>query len=726
VNDATVTPLLEANIAEIDKHLDRLFRRARKEYVEGLCEIRCLDPAEQRGALTQMFQLDKTDLEAAAHWAAEKNREGWNVYVGVNPRKPKTTRSKAARAEDVEISFFHFADSDDAATSARIKNGTLPYSFVVITGTQPEIRIQTYWELEDACRNLTTWSQVQRAIHGTFASDEIHDPPRIMRLAGTVSIPTAKKLNRGYKTELTSIRTVYAGEEREPIPAASLLAAFPPSAALPADTTVAAAVALPVAPASPPPGGLNLPTGAGLNVDEAVLQALSGNHWHDNVRNLIASWAMRNLSNTEIILLGRSLRLPGYSEEQTDREVGVMLKGARDKWNIANPAPQALDPQPAGTALAASALGRIDIGKISRRQWVLGTRYIAGFITNTIAPGGVGKSTLTIQEGVEIHTGRNITGQGVLRTGPIWIMNNEDPLDELHRRIAAICLHFDIPWPETMFVNSGVDRRLVVAKQLNGSVVATPDVEAVIKEIGEHGIIGLIVDPFVRCHMVNENDNAAIDFVAQQFAKICAATGCFASLVHHSRKAPPSGFAEPKDGDQDSARGASALVSASRAAHTLGTMSASEAKSLGIDDKERRYLVRLDEAKGSMAPPAEGAKWFKKKSVRLPNGEGLEPGDDVGVLEPWEPPPPVPLQMTTAREILEEVKKRWDARSPFTRLRNSEERVTLKSYIEKNYPQHARDATGIIADWERNEIVRYDEYNSNAKKSGERFLKNPG
>jgi hypothetical protein len=727
VNDATVTPLLEPSLSDIDKHLDRLFRRARTEYREGLCEIRCLDPAEARPPICQMFQLDPVDLESAARWAAEKNRDGWNVYVGVNPRKPKTVRNKAAKTDDIEIAFFQFADADDEDTSIKLRDGALAYTFAVTTGTEPSRRIQAYWELEEPTRNLRTWTQVQQSIKTLFDSDDVVDPPRIMRLAGTVSIPSAKKLHRGYRTELTSIRTVYAGEEREPIAAASLLAAFPPSAALPADTTVAAAVAFPAAPAPPPPGGLNLPVGGpALNVDEAILQARSDNHWHDNVRNLIASWVARFWSNDEIKLAAHSLRLPGYTEEQTDREIEVMLKGARQKFNIANPAPAPLDPQPAVTVLSASPLGRIDIGKIARRQWVLGDRYIQGFVTLTIAPGGAGKSTLTLEEGVEIHTGRNITGQGVRKTGPMWIINNEDPMDELHRRIAAICLHFDIPWPETMFVNSGVDRRLVVAKQLNGATVATPDVEALIKFIWEHGIIGLIVDPFVRCHMVNENDNAAIDFVAQQFAKICVATGCFVSLVHHSRKAPSSSFGEPKEGDADSARGASALASSSRAAHTLATMSENEAKRLGVDpEKERRWLVRLDDAKGSMSPPAEGARWFKKKSVRLPNGDGLEPGDNVGVLEPWEPPPPVPLQMATAIEILNEVKRRWDKKKPFTKDRTTDDRVTLKSYIESGYPQHARDATGIIADWERNDIVVYETYNRSEKKKGWQFLKYP-
>src|SRR5690606_24837136 len=83
--------------------------------------------------------------------------------------------------------------------------------------------------------------------------------------------------------------------------------------------------------------------------------------------------------------------------------------------------------------------------RIPARQWLLGRRLLRKFITLTVAPGGSGKSMLTMEEMVAVATGLPITRAEVHIKGPAWIYNNEDPLDELQRRIAAICIHHGIP-----------------------------------------------------------------------------------------------------------------------------------------------------------------------------------------------------------------------------------------------------------------------------------------
>jgi RecA-family ATPase len=284
--------------------------------------------------------------------------------------------------------------------------------------------------------------------------------------------------------------------------------------------------------------------------------------------------------------------------------------------------------------LAPKPLGLLNFSAIPTRKWLLGTRFVRGFITLTIAPGGVGKSTLSLQESIAINTGREITGERVYERCPTWIYNNEDPNDELHRRIAGICIKYGIPIEDIadgVYLNSGVDRRLIVAQEANGVVIATPDVDALAWHIKKREIGLLTVDPFVRCHRVNENSNDQIDFVAEQFSRIAGNTGCAINLVHHLRK-PPSGSSEGHAGNADSARGAGSLVSAARAAHTLATMSQTDAKKLGIDEEEARFFVRLDDAKANLAPPGAHTVWYKRESVKLPNGSGLSDADSVGVL----------------------------------------------------------------------------------------------
>jgi hypothetical protein len=279
----------------------------------------------------------------------------------------------------------------------------------------------------------------------------------------------------------------------------------------------------------------------------------------------------------------------------------------------------------------------LDFTTIRPRQWLLGTRFLCGATTLTIAPGGLGKSTLSLEEAVSIATGREFLEMRVHRKGRVWVYNNEDPIDELHRRIAAICIKFNIPIgeiAEEVFLNSGLDRRLVVAQEVaSGVVVATPDVPSLIEHIRENNIRLLVIDPFVRAHRVNENSNDAIDFVAEQFTKIAIATGCAINLVHHTRK-PPQGQSEGHAGNADSARGASSLISAARIAHTLMTMSGKDAERLGVPADESRLYVRLDDAKANFSAPTDRTVWFKREGVLLPNASSplAQDADRVGVL----------------------------------------------------------------------------------------------
>jgi hypothetical protein len=90
-------------------------------------------------------------------------------------------------------------------------------------------------------------------------------------------------------------------------------------------------------------------------------------------------------------------------------------------------------------------------------------------------------------------------------------MQLEDPMEEMQRRIQATCLHYGIGPDELgdrLFADSRRDREVIVAGEVQGGVMAVPlDVEAIKDSIRERGIEVLIVDPYVACHQVSENDN---------------------------------------------------------------------------------------------------------------------------------------------------------------------------------------------------------------------------
>ena len=183
------------------------------------------------------------------------------------------------------------------------------------------------------------------------------------------------------------------------------------------------------------------------------------------------------------------------------------------------------------------------------RQWLYGWHLIRRFVSATIAPGGVGKSSLIIADALAMVTGRKLVGTKPKGRFRVWLWNGEDPLEEIQRRVVAACLRYSIKPADQdgLFVDSGRDQPIIIAQQDRGGfTIAVPVVEAVIAAIRERGIDVMVIDPFVSSHRVSENDNGAIDAVAKTWADIANVTGCAVELVHHSRPRPVEPRSQPK------------------------------------------------------------------------------------------------------------------------------------------------------------------------------------
>jgi hypothetical protein len=267
---------------------------------------------------------------------------------------------------------------------------------------------------------------------------------------------------------------------------------------------------------------------------------------------------------------------------------------------------------------------------IPLRRWIYGRHYIRRFVSTTVAPGGVGKSSLGIVEALAITTGRDLLGVQPDERTNVWLWNGEDPLEELQRRIMAAALHFGIsPYDvkNRLFVNSGRDTEIVIAEQTSsGTVVCGPVVEAVTRTIKENRIGLVIIDPFVSSHRVTENDNNAIDRVAKTWARIADETGCAVELVHHARKT------NGNEVSVEDGRGAVALLAAARSARVLNPMTEDEAAKANVEN--RRLHFRVDSGKANLAP-IDKATWHKLASVALGNGPLGADGDYIGVVTSW-------------------------------------------------------------------------------------------
>ncbi|HEX6011575.1 MAG TPA: helicase RepA family protein, partial [Geminicoccaceae bacterium] len=375
----------------------------------------------------------------------------------------------------------------------------------------------------------------------------------------------------------------------------------------------------------------------GVSVAACLAKVRGGDRWHDHLVRLTGHWISRGWSDAEILTLAESLTLPGYGVAETRREVARMVEGARRKWRLPDPEPR-LDDRPP-LPLEPRWVEHLPAALLPRRRWLLGRTLLRGQLTLRVAPGGVGKSTLALEEAVAVATGRGLTGEPVHETAPAWVYNNEDDGDEMRRRLAAILQRWDVPLGELrgrLAMNSGADRPLLVAKaDRAGNVVRLPDVDGCIEHVQRHAIGLLVVDPFAETHEVGENSNEQIRAVAAMFRDIARQGPCAVMLVHHTAK-PPQGGSDGHAGNMNAAGGASALVGVARVVQTLFGMCRRDAEEVGLAEEERHRLVRLDDAKANLGPPGGATRWFRREAVAIGNG------DEVGVLVPAELAPTDP------------------------------------------------------------------------------------
>ncbi|WP_082173647.1 AAA family ATPase [Methylobacterium platani] len=282
-----------------------------------------------------------------------------------------------------------------------------------------------------------------------------------------------------------------------------------------------------------------------------------------------------------------------------------------------------------------------DPASIPPRQWLYGQHLIRRFISMTVAPGGLGKSSLVLVEALALATGRPLLGITPPARCRVWVWNGEDPLEEVERRVAAICLHYGISREEIegwLFLDSGRDSEIILARTTRaGTHLAVPVVEALTHTILENAIDVVFLDPFVSTHQVTENDNGAVDVVASAINRIAEETGAAFDLVHHVRKGQGSaGEHTVEDG-----RGAGALLAKARSARVLNQMTKEEAERAGVD--QRRRYFRVDNGKANLAQPPERGSWFHLASISLGNGPEslLALSDHVAVVEPWSWPDPL-------------------------------------------------------------------------------------
>lgn len=202
--------------------------------------------------------------------------------------------------------------------------------------------------------------------------------------------------------------------------------------------------------------------------------------------------------------------------------------------------------------------------EVRQPEWIIpGLR--AGQVALVTAPGGTGKSFLLLEIAMSVASGRTlIPGLEVRQAGKVCLLNFEDDNLDIRQRGNAILRHFlDLdPSPEYLYVASMSGHTLSL---LDGRGEINDEDVKWLKEQCQ-GMRLLILDPLSHLHTADENSASQMSKLVQVLKGIGGETGTGIMISHHTGKAA----ALNGQGDlQQSARGSSALVDASRIVMTL-------------------------------------------------------------------------------------------------------------------------------------------------------------
>jgi RecA-family ATPase len=218
-----------------------------------------------------------------------------------------------------------------------------------------------------------------------------------------------------------------------------------------------------------------------------------------------------------------------------------------------------------------------------------------------------------LQFAVMVANGNRWAHWEARKRGRVLLLNAEDDQMEIQRRLHGISQVQDRPEPGWLFTANL--RNLVLLAQTDGKPTETPLYDALLSKAREVEAALIVIDPLVETHAgLDENSNGDMMRVMEALRALARDTGAAVLAVHHGRKNMAAG-------EQDSARGGSALVNAARCVVTLVPLEQSQATLLPKDEQKDFWRYQhVTSAKQNYAP-REGDKWLRTESFAHPNGE---------------------------------------------------------------------------------------------------------
>ena len=265
------------------------------------------------------------------------------------------------------------------------------------------------------------------------------------------------------------------------------------------------------------------------------------NEWHNNMIRNVGSYVAKGLSDEEIQTIASSYTRPGYTAEETKREVQKAIDGARAKGFLKKSPAQELYRDTAAEPL----LRPIFEGNMSRSSFLVDGLIEDETISLLFGAPASGKSFIAMNIACSVASGLPFFEQEVKRGSVIYVAG--EGARGLRKRAYAWCQNTGFEWGELSVLLS---ERSVSILDTSELLKLKDDID---KNIPKHGKPALIIVDTLNRNFGGGDENSNADMgrfikALEHFQKLYS---CNILIVHHSGHS-----------DAGRVRGASALTAA--------------------------------------------------------------------------------------------------------------------------------------------------------------------
>ena len=220
-----------------------------------------------------------------------------------------------------------------------------------------------------------------------------------------------------------------------------------------------------------------------------------------------------------------------------------------------------------------------------------------GAVGLLVGPGSVGKSYLALELAISVTLANNFMGAPGpferLIPGRTAMVFGEDDKAIINNRMHYLSELFRLSPQEReqldrdMLILSLVGEDMRVAEVDMRSVREGPFIDRLRMVCQGRRLV--FIDPLIRLHDADENDNTAASHLMLAIQRIARDTGCAIVLLHHSGKGQVDGWA--------AARGASAITTTARWQLNVTPPTKDERETFNMSDDDARGWVKVDGVK---------------------------------------------------------------------------------------------------------------------------------